>query len=195
MVDDLAMGLPPGSGVIAGPSASSGQAPDPGAGQAWASDPGAGTGPDFGILVLVAARAFADDLHTRLAAAGFRSMRAGFGFMFRAIQDGEPTPSELAARLGVSKQAVGKVLDEMEQRGFVERRPDPVDRRVRRVRLTEHGRAASHAAIRLGAEIEADLRARVGADQVAALRSALMAYAEVHGGAEDAAARRARPTW
>jgi DNA-binding MarR family transcriptional regulator len=154
-----------------------------------------GPAPDFGILLLLAARAFADDLHTRLAAEGFPSMRAGFGFMFRAIQGGQPTPGELATRLGVSKQAVGKVLDEMEQRGFVERRLDPVDRRVRRVRLTEHGRAASQTAIRLGAEIEAGLRDRVGADQVTALRSALMAYAEAHGGAEDAAARRARPTW
>src|SRR4051812_44332856 len=124
-----------------------------------------GPGPDFGILLMLAARAFADDLHARLATEGFPSMRAGFGFMFRAIQDGSPpggsrsrragcgfisraiqdgspTPSELAVRLGVSKQAVGKVLDEMEQRGFVERRPDPDDRRARRVRLTEHGRAA-----------------------------------------------------
>src|SRR5688572_13372591 len=118
-------------------------------------------GPDFGILLLVAARAFADDLHVRLAAAGFPRMRAGFGFMFRAIQGDEPTPSELAGRLGVSKQAVGKVLDEMEQRGIVERFQDKIDRRARRVRLTTLGRQASQTAIRLGSEIEADLRARV----------------------------------
>jgi DNA-binding MarR family transcriptional regulator len=151
--------------------------------------------PDFAILLVLAARALADDLNARLAAEGFPEMRAGFGFMFRAIQDGEPTPTELATRLGVSKQAVGKVLDEMEQRGFVERRPDPADRRARRVRLTPHGRAASQTAIRLSGEIEADLRARVGDEQVAAVRSALLAYVEAHGGADDAAARRARPAW
>jgi DNA-binding MarR family transcriptional regulator len=144
---------------------------------------------------MLAARALADDLNARLALEGFPEMRAGFGFMFRAIQDGEPTPTELAVRLGVSKQAVGKVLDEMEQRGFVERRLDPADRRARRVRLTPHGRAASQTAFRLSDEIEADLGARVGAEQVAAVRSALLAYVKAHGGAEDAAARRARPTW
>ena len=152
-------------------------------------------GPDFGVLLLIAARSFVDDLHARLAAEGFPKMRAGFGFMFRAIQGGEPTPGELATRLGVSKQAVGKVLDEMERRGFVERRPDPSDRRARRVRLTAHGKLASATALRLGGEIEAALRARVGDKQVAALRSALLAYVEDHGGGEDAAARRARPTW
>lgn len=160
---------------------------------AAAGSPGAG--PDFGILLLLAARAFADDLHARLAAEGFPKMRAGFGFMFRAIRGAEPTPGELAVRLGVSKQAVGKLLDEMEQRGFVERRPDPSDRRARRVRLTQQGRLASETALRLGGEIEAALRARVGDEQVEALRSALLAYVEEHGGREDAAARRARPTW
>lgn len=151
--------------------------------------------PDFAILLVLAARALADDLNARLAAEGFPGMRAGFGFMFRAIQDGEPTPSELAVRLGVSKQAVGKVLDEMEQRGLVERRPDLADRRARRVRLTPHGRAVAQAARRLSGEIEADLRARVGDEQVAAVRSALLAYVEAHGGGEDTAARRARPAW
>jgi DNA-binding MarR family transcriptional regulator len=152
-------------------------------------------GPDFGILLVLAARAYADDVNGRLAAEGFPAMRAGFGFMFRAIQDGEPTPTELAVRLGVSKQAVGKVLDEMEQRGFVERHADRSDRRARRVRLTAHGRAASQTALRLSHEIEGDLRAHVGDEQVAALRAALLAYVESHGGGEDAAARRARPTW
>ena len=66
--------------------------------------------PDFGILLMLAARALADDLNARLAAEGFPSMRAGFGFMFRAIRDGAPTPGELATRLGVSKQAVHKKL-------------------------------------------------------------------------------------
>ena len=91
-------------------------------------------GPDFGILLMLAARALADDLNARLAAEGFPALRAGFGFMFRAIRNGAPTPGELANRLGVSKQAVGKMLDEMEQRGFVERRPDPADLPPRRLR-------------------------------------------------------------
>src|SRR6266540_604030 len=145
-------------------------------------------GPDFSVLLLLAARALADDLNARLADEGFPGMRAGFGFIFRAIRDGEPTPTKLAATLGISKQAVGKVLDEMEQRGFVERRQDPADRRARRVRLTPHGRAASQTAIRLSGEIEADLCRRVGAEQVAAVRSALVAYVESVSGAGDAAA-------
>ena len=153
------------------------------------------SGPDFGILLMLAARAYADDLHARLTEVGFPEMRASFGFIFRVLRESEPTPSVLAAKLGVSKQAVGKVLDEMEARGFVARRPDGLDRRARRVALTEHGRAASDAAIRFSDEIEADLRQKVGVEQVAVLRDALIAYIQAHGGEGDAAARRARPTW
>lgn len=152
-------------------------------------------GPDFGILLMLAARAYADDLHARLAEIGFPEMRASFGYVFRMLRESVPTPGELASRLGVSKQAVGNVLDEMEARGFVVRRADPDDRRVRRVVLTEHGRAASDAAIRFSDEIEADLRGKVGAEQVALLRTALLAYVEAHGGQGDAVAHRARPTW
>ena len=150
------------------------------------------TSPDFGILLMLAARVYADDLHARLAEVGFPEMRPSFGFVFRILRASAPTPSELAARLGVSKQAVGKVLDEMEARGFVARRADPHDRRARRVVLTEHGRAASDAAIRFSDEIEADLRGKVGLEQVATLRAALLAYVEAHGGRGDTAAR---PAW
>jgi DNA-binding MarR family transcriptional regulator len=46
--------------------------------------------------------------------------------------------TELAALLGIGTMAAAKLLDRMECKGLVERRPDPDDRRVRRVYLTEH---------------------------------------------------------
>lgn len=160
-----------------------------------ASGAGRPAAPDFGILLLLAARAYADDLHARLAAVGFPEMRASFGFVFRMLRQAVPTQGELAGHLGVSKQAVGKVLDEMEARGFVARQADPQDRRARRVMLTERGRAASDAAIRFSAEIEADLARQVGAEQVSALRAALVSYVRAHGQPGDAATSQARPTW
>ena len=45
-------------------------------------------------------------------------------------------PSELAARVGMSKQAVNYLLGELERRGYLERRADPDDRRSRRIVLT-----------------------------------------------------------
>lgn len=45
-------------------------------------------------------------------------------------------PSEIARRMGISKQAVGQLVAELEAMGAVERTPDPVDRRARLVRFS-----------------------------------------------------------
>ena len=49
------------------------------------------------------------------------------------------TQTALAADLDLTKVAVGGLLDRMEQAGFVERRPDQRDGRIRRVHLTPAG--------------------------------------------------------
>lgn len=54
----------------------------------------------------------------------------------------------LASRAGVSHQAMGELVTELEQRGVVERIPDPSDRRARLVRLTDEGRVIMRAALR-----------------------------------------------
>ncbi|WIB14838.1 MarR family transcriptional regulator [Curtobacterium sp. MCPF17_050] len=47
----------------------------------------------------------------------------------------------LANRLGIDKTQMTYVIDALEAGGFVERRPDPTDRRVRQVHPTDAGRA------------------------------------------------------
>jgi DNA-binding MarR family transcriptional regulator len=59
-----------------------------------------------------------------------------------AITTEEPTSQlALAHRLGIDKAAITYVIDALEGDGFVERRPDPHDRRVRQVIPTEAGHA------------------------------------------------------
>ena len=48
--------------------------------------------------------------------------------------------TELAPRLGLSPAATGRALDALADRGLVARRPDPADRRVKRLALTDAGR-------------------------------------------------------
>ena len=50
-------------------------------------------------------------------------------------------PSELAARMRVTKQALNYLLGDLERLGYLERRPDPDDRRARRIAVTDRGRA------------------------------------------------------
>jgi DNA-binding MarR family transcriptional regulator len=69
-----------------------------------------------------------------------------------AAGKGEPsTQLALAQHLGVDRTAMTYLIDDLEAGGLVERRPDPADRRARRVALTDAG----HARLR---ELRADLR-------------------------------------
>lgn len=58
---------------------------------------------------------------------------------FLSRDDGSPQ-TVLADELDVGKVALGGLVDRLEEAGMVERRPDPIDRRVKRVYLTREGR-------------------------------------------------------
>jgi DNA-binding MarR family transcriptional regulator len=101
---------------------------------------------DFGILLGLAFRAFVDEMHADLAARGFDDLGRSYGYVFRVLGDGDRSLSELAGLLGMTLPGAGKIVDEMERRGYVERRPDHVDRRVKHIALSRRGRAALAAA-------------------------------------------------
>lgn len=47
--------------------------------------------------------------------------------------------SELSERLHIAPRSTTEVVDALQSRGLVERRPDPADRRATLVQVTEHG--------------------------------------------------------
>ncbi len=55
----------------------------------------------------------------------------------------EMSRRELGEKLDISRQALTELMKKMEKRGYVLRRPDPKDRRVQLVRLTQKGRQAA----------------------------------------------------
>ncbi len=57
------------------------------------------------------------------------------------MRDEPPRLSLVAERLRVAPRSATEVVDALEQRGLVERTPDPDDRRATRVRATDEGRA------------------------------------------------------
>ena len=77
---------------------------------------------------------------------GFDDLGRSYGYVFRVLGDGDRSLSELAGLLGMTLPGAGKIVDEMEARGYVERHPDRSDRRVKRLALSGRGRAALKAA-------------------------------------------------
>ena len=151
--------------------------------------------PDLALLLAGTSRPLADRMVAGHAAAGFHEVRPPHGFVLRALAGGGLTLTALAERLGVTKQAALKVVDDMEARGLVARVPSPEDRRAKLLTLTPRGEAARAAALQTSAAIERELREDLGDDAVDAARAVLMRFVERHGGLEDALVRRARPVW
>jgi DNA-binding MarR family transcriptional regulator len=83
-------------------------------------------------------------------------------------------PSELAARLRMSKQALNYLLGQLERLGYLERRPDPDDQRSKRIALTARGTAAGHAIREAVAGVEADWTRQLGPKRFAQLRAILL---------------------
>ena len=68
---------------------------------------------------------------------------------------GEVRPGTLAEHLRIAPRSATEVVDDLQSRGLVERRPDPADRRATLVALTEEGGRVS-TAIRAARRAEAD---------------------------------------
>jgi DNA-binding MarR family transcriptional regulator len=83
-------------------------------------------------------------------------------------------PSELAARLGMSKQAVNYLLGELERLGYLERRADPDDLRAKRIALTRRGSSIVPAIREAVAELEREWAEQLGAERFTQLRSLLL---------------------
>ena len=119
---------------------------------------------------------------TRLADAGYPDIREGYGcvFGFIDVEHGSRL-TDLANRSGLTKQAVGEAVTELERLGYLTREPDPGDRRAKLIKLTESGHEAVLTGRRLFADIEQEWADQIGPELMASLREAATRIAELEG--------------
>ena len=130
-------------------------------------------------------------LQSRLADLGPGDIREGHGCVFGFIDLDEGTRlTELADRSGLTKQAVGEAVTELERLGYVKRLPDPDDGRAKIIKLTDWGVDAVLKGRRVFAEIEAGWAEQLGPELLAKFREAATAIAELERAPVVAAGRR-----
>lgn len=112
-------------------------------------------------------------MSTGLARAGFEDIRPAHTAVFQHIQADGSRLTDLADRAQITKQSMGYLVDYLEQQGYLERRPDPDDRRVTLIGLTDRGWDQVRAALTIIATIEQQWTARIGERQMNQLREAL----------------------
>jgi DNA-binding MarR family transcriptional regulator len=129
----------------------------------------------LGRLLAMALTAVIDELHERLADAGWPRVRPMWGFVLLAVRDGPRNIGEVGELLGVTKQAAAKVVASLVDEGLVERRADPGDRRAAVLGLTPDGRRFLADAEAAYQAIETGWAEVAGRRDVAALRRAVSA--------------------
>lgn len=85
--------------------------------------------------------------------------------------------SELADSAGMSKQAMGDLVDQCEAWGLVQRVPDRRDARAKQIRFTPAGLDWLQAFERAVQQAEAELRVQIGEEVATVLRLGLEIYA------------------
>ncbi len=127
----------------------------------------------IGMLALQLHKAFEAECFARLAAAGFTGLRMRHSILLEALGTEGSRITTLAGQLGMTKQAVGELVDDLESGGYLERVNDPSDRRARIIRFTSKGQRALQTAYEIMPAIEREYADLIGAERYAATRLAL----------------------
>jgi DNA-binding MarR family transcriptional regulator len=153
-------------------------------------------GSNLGQVLIKSARLFNERALTRISAqAGVPSFRRSHLSMLAHIDFAGTRLTEIARRMDVSKQAVGQLINEMEQMGTVTRVPDPSDGRARLVRFTDEGKEQMVHGLNVLKDVERELAQVIGEARMGELHGLLVQLlAALEGGEARAALAPSGPT-
>ncbi len=132
----------------------------------------------FPALLRSARRTYGSAVRVALADAGCDDLPRNGSYVLAAIARTGAPLSRIIQELGVSKQAAGQLVDTLVTRGYLDRAPDPGDRRRLTITLTPRGLAAAEVIRAAVGQVDADLARRVGPEHVAHARATLAALIE-----------------
>ena len=137
-------------------------------------DAGGDGGLYLGRLLLLGHRDFAERAGAKLRARGHLGLGPAHTGLLAHFDPAGTRITTLAERARVTKQAAGQLVADLERQGYLQRTPDPTDRRAVLVRFTEAGGRFLVDATEVKDEIEAEYRRRLGEERFRALRDALL---------------------
>jgi DNA-binding MarR family transcriptional regulator len=126
-----------------------------------------------GLLLYIPYRWLENRVINALTEAGFTDITTAQMKIVQRIGPNGTRLTELAAQAQVTKQTAGFLVNQLEKGGWVERVPDPADKRARLVRITTKGEKAIPVATAAVAEVEAEWTAYLGEQRMADLRHIL----------------------
>ncbi|UGT54591.1 MarR family winged helix-turn-helix transcriptional regulator [Nocardia asteroides] len=130
-------------------------------------------------LLVQATDSYERALDERLRASLGDDLRPAHYTVFRHLEPTGSRVTALAEAAGMTQQSMGELVTHLERRGYVERRPDPADRRARLVVATAAGAEALAVAGAHIRRIEEALSGELGGPTVDEMRAALARIPDV----------------
>jgi DNA-binding MarR family transcriptional regulator len=127
----------------------------------------------LGLLLRLAHQQWTLAVDTRLAEEGFGDIKPHHANIFTFVPPEGMQVSQLTELAHVRKQSMTQTVEEMEKLGYVERRPDPTDKRGKLVFLTERGKKVSPIARAAGRLVDQHWAELTNPEEIEALRKAL----------------------
>lgn len=127
----------------------------------------------LGLLLRLTYQQWTMAVDTKLAEEGFGDLRPHYANVFTFVPPEGIQVAELTKLAHVRKQSMTQTVEELEKLGYVERRPDPNDKRARLVFVTERGKKISPIARAAGQAVDARWAELTSPQEIEALRNAL----------------------
>ncbi|MEU2718079.1 MarR family transcriptional regulator [Streptomyces sp. NPDC007205] len=134
---------------------------------------------DLGVLAARVLFSVQRELFAALAEQGFDDIQPRAGAVLAYLRADGIRASELARTSGQHKQVIGSLIDDLERLGYVERKPDPADRRAKLIYPTERGLLQMEAAASIMRAIEERHAKALGKREYASFKMALQRVADL----------------
>jgi len=154
-------------------------------GQASAHTARLRAGDDLAMLMRTGHHRVMEYVQARLEQMGFDDIRPAHMAIFQNLGPDGARIGELAERAKLTNQSVGYLVDYLEEHGYVERRPDPRNRRATLVVFTERGWDEADACARILDHLDEELTRRLGAAKLGQLQGLLADVTQALGQAMD----------
>lgn len=121
------------------------------------------------LLMFLGYRSTESRVMAELAAVGYDDVTLAQARVFQRVADSGIRLTDLAEQAQLTKQSTQFLVDQLEQAGYVERRPDPSDARARLICLADRGRRAQRAARKVERTILREWTSHLGSERMALL--------------------------
>jgi DNA-binding MarR family transcriptional regulator len=132
------------------------------------------THPSIGLLLRLLYQHYAQDIDAALRQADFDDLRPAHANVFPFLTAEGVSVSELAALARVRKQTMAEAVEQLERMGYVERRPNPRDRRSRLVFPTARGASVPPVTHAAAASVEEHWARLTSPEELESLRASLL---------------------